>query len=80
MKSTFFVVDKQVGGADHVFEARTIHRMELLVLGTLKWRMQALTPFSFIGYFLYKFSDGNLPDSSLTSSSVDLILGTVRGQ
>ncbi|XP_018677720.2 cyclin-D4-1 [Musa acuminata AAA Group] len=71
-------LELQVGGADHVFEARTIHRMELLVLGTLKWRMQALTPFSFIGYFLYKFSDGNLPDSSLTSSSVDLILGTVR--
>ncbi|CAL9067675.1 cyclin-D4-1-like isoform X2 [Musa acuminata AAA Group] len=71
-------LELQVGDANHVFEARTIHRMELLVLGTLKWRMQALTPFSFIGYFLYKFSDGNLPDSLLISSSVDLILGTVR--
>ncbi|URD85492.1 cell division [Musa troglodytarum] len=71
-------LELQVGDANHVFEARTVHRMELLVLGTLKWRMQAPTPFSFIGYFLHKFSDGNLPDSLLISSSVDLILGTVR--
>ncbi|CAL9082034.1 unnamed protein product [Musa textilis] len=71
-------LELQEGDSNHVFEARTIHRMELLVLGTLKWRMQAPTPFSFIGYFLHKFSDGNLPDSLLISSSVDLILGTVR--
>ncbi|KAI8013417.1 Cyclin-D3-1 [Camellia lanceoleosa] len=49
-------VDFQVAGSKFVFEARTIQRMELLVLGTLKWRMQAVTPFSFIDYFLWKIN------------------------
>ncbi|RWW61516.1 hypothetical protein BHE74_00031423 [Ensete ventricosum] len=71
-------LELQVGDANHVFEATTIKRMELLVLSTLRWRMQALTPFSFISYFLYKFCDGKLPESLLISSSVDLILGTAR--
>ncbi|WOL02772.1 hypothetical protein Cni_G11491 [Canna indica] len=72
-------LDLQVGEAKYVFEARTIQRMELLVLSTLKWRMQSVTPFSFIDYFLHQFNGGNPPDSLLISLSVDLILGTVRG-
>ena len=71
---------KQVGEAKYVFEARTIQRMELLVLSTLKWRMQAVTPFSFIVYFLCKFHDANSPDGSLISRSIALVLATVRGQ
>ncbi|KAF5464076.1 hypothetical protein F2P56_014187 [Juglans regia] len=47
-------VDLQVGEPKVVFEANTIQRMELLVLSTLGWRMQAFTPFSFIDYFLSK--------------------------
>jgi cyclin D1/2/4 len=43
-----------VGESRFVFEARTIQRMELLVLSTLDWRMHAITPFSFIDYFLGK--------------------------
>uniref|UniRef100_A0A8R7K2V3 Uncharacterized protein n=1 Tax=Triticum urartu TaxID=4572 RepID=A0A8R7K2V3_TRIUA len=42
-------------------EARTIKMMELLVLSTLKWRMQAITACSFIGYFLCKFNDHGTP-------------------
>lgn len=76
----FFSMDKQIGEARFVFESRTVQRMELLVLSTLKWRMQVVTPFSFIDYFLYKFRDGIVPDSSLVSRSVGLILGTVRGR
>ncbi|KAF8695009.1 hypothetical protein HU200_037791 [Digitaria exilis] len=34
----------QVGESRYVFESKTIQRMELLVLSTLKWRMQAVTP------------------------------------
>ncbi|CAL9114214.1 unnamed protein product [Musa textilis] len=71
-------LDLQIGEARYVFEARTVQRMELLVLSTLKWRMQVVTPFSFIDYFLYKFSGGIVPDSSLVSRSMGLILGTVR--
>ncbi|CAL9770968.1 unnamed protein product, partial [Musa acuminata subsp. burmannicoides] len=74
-----FSIDLQVGEAKYVFEARTIQRMELLVLSTLKWRMQAVTPFSFIVYFLCKFHDANSPDGSLISRSIALVLATVRG-
>ncbi|THU60784.1 hypothetical protein C4D60_Mb07t16390 [Musa balbisiana] len=72
-------LDFQVGEANYVFEAKTIQRMELLVLSTLKWRMQALTPFSFIDFFLHKFSGGNVPTKTVVSRSMELILSTVRG-
>ncbi|XP_074571432.1 cyclin-D3-1-like [Curcuma longa] len=72
-------LDLQVGEAKYIFEARTIQRMELLVLSTLNWRMHVVTPFSFIDYFLYKLNDGKCPDSSIVSSSVDLIMSTVKG-
>ena len=70
----------QVGESKYVFEARTIQRMELLVLSTLKWRMQAVTPFSFIDYFLHKLNDGNSPSKSLVSRAAQLILSTARGR
>ncbi|XP_074555622.1 cyclin-D3-1-like [Curcuma longa] len=72
-------LDLQVGEAKYAFEARTIQRMELAVLSTLNWRMHIVTPFSFIDYFLYKFNEGKFSDSSLFSSSVDLILGIAKG-
>ncbi|KAL0912404.1 hypothetical protein M5K25_018374 [Dendrobium thyrsiflorum] len=50
------LLDLQVGETKFVFEARTIQRMELLLLSTLNWRMQAVTPFSFIDYFLHKLN------------------------
>ncbi|KAJ8504353.1 hypothetical protein OPV22_005239 [Ensete ventricosum] len=72
-------LDLQVGETKYVFEDRTIQRMELLVLNTLKWRMQAVTPFSYIDFFLHKFSGGNPPTKLLVSRSTELILGTVIG-
>ncbi|KAI0495288.1 hypothetical protein KFK09_025438 [Dendrobium nobile] len=52
--------------------------MELLVLSTLKWRMQSVTPFSFIDYFLHTFNDGNSPKESEIHRCVELILCTVK--
>ncbi|CAL9161575.1 unnamed protein product, partial [Musa hybrid cultivar] len=72
-------LDLQVGEAKYVFEARTIRRMELLVLSTLKWRMQAVTPFSFIDFFLNKFSGGSVPTKAAICRSMELILSTIRG-
>ncbi|CAA7395794.1 unnamed protein product [Spirodela intermedia] len=72
-------LDLQVGDAKFVFEARTIQRMELLVLSTLQWRMQAVTPFSFLDYFLRSFNGGKSPGEASISRSVDLILRTTRG-
>ncbi|KAG8059359.1 hypothetical protein GUJ93_ZPchr0002g24981 [Zizania palustris] len=71
-------LDLQVAEAKFVFEARTIKRMELLVLSTLKWRMQAVTACSFIDYFLNKFSDHDAPSLLAISRSIDLILSTAK--
>ncbi|PON84773.1 Cyclin [Trema orientale] len=72
-------VDLQVGDPKFLFEAKTIQRMELLVLSTLKWRLQAFTACSFIDYFLSKVSDNQLPSVSSIGRSSQLILGTIRG-
>ncbi|BFG35566.1 hypothetical protein CerSpe_218390 [Prunus speciosa] len=72
-------VDLQVGDPKFVFEAKTILRMELLVMSTLKWRMQACTPYSFIDYFLSKISDDQHPSTSSICRSEQLILSTIRG-
>lgn len=72
-------LDLQVGEAKYVFEARTIQRMELLVLSTLRWRMQAVTPFSFIDYFLCKINGEQTPIRTSISRSIQLILCTIKG-
>uniref|UniRef100_A0A804QE57 Cyclin-like domain-containing protein n=1 Tax=Zea mays TaxID=4577 RepID=A0A804QE57_MAIZE len=71
-------VDLQVCDVKFEFEARTIGRMELLVLATLKWRMQAVTPFTFISYFLDKFNGGKPPSLALASRCTDIIIGTLK--
>ena len=70
----------QVEEPKFVFEAKTIQRMELLVLSRLKWKMQAITPFSFIDYFLSKISveQQNIPNLYFSKSS-QLILSTIKG-
>ncbi|KAK8517405.1 hypothetical protein V6N13_127585 [Hibiscus sabdariffa] len=72
-------VDLQVGEPKFVFEAKTICRMEVLVLNTLKWKMQAITPCSFIDYFLSKICNDQCPSSSLMSRSLQLIINTIKG-
>ncbi|KAE9603843.1 hypothetical protein Lal_00001691 [Lupinus albus] len=72
-------VDLQVGESKFVFEAKAIQRMELLVLSKLRWRMQAITPFSFIDRFLCKINDDQSQLRSSILQSVQLILSTARG-
>ncbi|CAD6224613.1 unnamed protein product [Miscanthus lutarioriparius] len=72
-------LDLQVGDARYVFEAKTIQRMELLVLSTLKWRMQAVTPFSYIDYFLHRLTGGDAPSRRAVLRSAELILCIARG-
>ncbi|OEL24018.1 Cyclin-D4-2 [Dichanthelium oligosanthes] len=72
-------LDLQVGDAQYVFEAKTIQRMELLVLSTLNWRMQAVTPFSYLDYFLNKFNRGIPAPRSWLYQSAELILCVARG-
>ncbi|XP_006659503.2 cyclin-D4-2-like [Oryza brachyantha] len=72
-------LDLQIGEARFVFEAKTIQRMELLVLSTLNWRMQAVTPFSYIDYFLRKLNGGNAAPRSWLVQSWELILCIATG-
>ena len=62
-----------------MFDARNIKRMELVVMETLKWRMHAVTPFSFMCYFLDKFNEGKQPSYMLVSRCAELIVATVKG-
>ncbi|KAI4314999.1 hypothetical protein L6164_027853 [Bauhinia variegata] len=46
------LLDLQVEESKYIFEAKTIQRMELLVLSTLKWRMNPVTPISFFEHIV----------------------------
>ncbi|KAF3435452.1 hypothetical protein FNV43_RR22541 [Rhamnella rubrinervis] len=46
------LLDLQVKNTKYVFEAKTIQRMELLVLSTLQWKMHPVTPISFLNHII----------------------------
>ncbi|GMI83678.1 CYCLIN D3;1 [Hibiscus trionum] len=46
------LLDLQVEETKHVFESKTIQRMELLVLSTLEWKMHPVTPLSFLDHII----------------------------
>lgn len=53
------LLDLQVEETRYVFEAKTIQRMEILVLSTLQWKMNPVTPISFIDHFARRFGFKN---------------------
>ncbi|CAH8281541.1 unnamed protein product [Eruca vesicaria subsp. sativa] len=70
----------QVGDPWFVFEAKYVQRMELLVLNVLKWRLRAVTPCSYIRYFLSKINGYDQELSSrLVSRSLQVIASTTKG-
>ncbi|KAL7596281.1 hypothetical protein Lser_V15G31012 [Lactuca serriola] len=73
------ILDLQVCESRFVFEAKTIQKMELLVLTTLKWRMQTVTPFSFVDAFIGKLDCDQPISRSLISRSTQLILCFTNG-
>lgn len=50
IKNVGFACFCQVEQTKYVFEAKTIQRMELLLLSTLKWKMHPVTPLSFLDH------------------------------
>ncbi|KAF8115798.1 hypothetical protein N665_0025s0246 [Sinapis alba] len=70
----------QVGDPLFVFESKYIQRMELLVLNVLKWRLRAVTPCSYIRYFLSKINgyDQELYSRQI-SISLQVIASTTKG-
>ncbi|KAL0450388.1 UNVERIFIED_CONTAM: Cyclin-D3-3 [Sesamum latifolium] len=49
------LLDLQVEESKYLFEAKTIQRMELLVLSTLQWKMNPVTPVSFFDHIARRF-------------------------
>ncbi|XP_020234176.1 cyclin-D3-1 [Cajanus cajan] len=47
-------LDLQVDESRYLFEAKTVKRMEILVLSTLGWKMNPVTPLSFLDYITRK--------------------------
>nr|XP_043607729.1 cyclin-D4-1-like [Erigeron canadensis] len=74
-----FILDLQVCEARFIFEAKTIQKMELLVLTTLKWRMQTVTPFSFIDAFIGKLNCDQPVSRSIIFRSTQIILCLING-
>ncbi|KAH7850213.1 hypothetical protein Vadar_029338 [Vaccinium darrowii] len=56
------LLDLQVEESRYVFEAKTIKRMEMLVLSNLQWRMNPVTPVSFLDHMIRRlgFKDYNV--------------------
>ncbi|MFS8016308.1 putative cyclin [Helianthus anomalus] len=47
-----FLLDLQMEGTEFVFESKTIMKMELLVLSSLDWKMNLVTPLAFVHYIM----------------------------
>ncbi|KAL4639192.1 hypothetical protein ACB098_03G154300 [Castanea mollissima] len=72
------LLDLQVEVAKHIFEPRTIQRMELLVLSVLDWRLRSITPFSFIAYFACKLDSAGTYAGFLVSRATEIILSNIQ--
>ncbi|KAE7999739.1 hypothetical protein FH972_004142 [Carpinus fangiana] len=69
------LLDLQVKGTKFLFKPKTVQRMELLVMSSLKWRLRRTTPFDFLHYFVAKLSCLN-DCSQVLSRASDLIIST----
>ncbi|PIN18366.1 G1/S-specific cyclin D [Handroanthus impetiginosus] len=74
------LLDLQMLETTYIFEPKTIQRMELLVMATLKWRLRSVTPFDYLHYFISRISTASRPDSVSTIHSLasNIILNTTR--
>ncbi|WZY76526.1 hypothetical protein YC2023_022910 [Brassica napus] len=71
--------DFQVEGVKYIFEAKTIQRMELLVLSVLDWRLRSVTPFSFLSFFAYKIDPQGTSLGFFLSHATKIILSNIKG-
>nr|XP_043621485.1 cyclin-D3-1-like [Erigeron canadensis] len=53
------LLDLQVEDTKYLFEAKNIQKMELLVMSTLKWRMNPVTPISFLDHIVRRLGLSN---------------------
>ncbi|PIN02403.1 G1/S-specific cyclin D [Handroanthus impetiginosus] len=71
-KTEFSVSDFQDCGV--ILDSLSLERMEMLILGALKWRMRSINPFSFIKFFIsfFEFKD-QISTQALKDKATELI-------
>lgn len=79
-----FLLDLQIKKPKFLFKPKTIQRMELVVMGNLKWRLRIITPFNFLPYFTSNLLSCSLPTKSccftcILSLASHLIITTCTG-
>ncbi|KAI3968946.1 hypothetical protein MKW92_002081 [Papaver armeniacum] len=63
------------------FESNTIQKMELMICSTLEWRMNSITPFSYLHYFISNFGNESRrrpPSKDLLSKSIELVFAFTK--
>ncbi|CAJ1943029.1 unnamed protein product [Sphenostylis stenocarpa] len=70
------LLDLQVIESRFLFKPKTVQRMELLVMASLKWRLRTITPFDFVHLFIAKLScsTSTWGDLSYTVSRVSEVI------
>lgn len=63
-----------------MFESKTIQRMEILVLSTLKWRMNPITPLSFLDHIVKKLGLKGCDCREFIRGCESLLLSLVSGK
>jgi cyclin D1/2/4, plant len=66
----------QVPSEKYNFDLDAIQRMEIYVLDSLNWRMEVVTPFSYINYFVDKFTGGKPLSCGFISRCTGSLEGT----
>ncbi|XP_047958505.1 cyclin-D1-1-like [Salvia hispanica] len=70
------LLDLQVEDPKFSFEARTIQRMELLVLSVLDWRLRSISPFCYLPFFALKIDPSGTYTDFLTTRAKEIIFST----
>ncbi|XP_049413833.1 putative cyclin-D6-1 [Solanum stenotomum] len=78
-KTEYSVSDIQQDGGT-IFDMETIKRMELLILGGLKWRMRSITAFAFINFFVSLFKFKDLPLQQALKARATEIIFTAQNE
>ncbi|XVE86980.1 hypothetical protein DITRI_Ditri18aG0079200 [Diplodiscus trichospermus] len=77
-----FLLDLQIIKPRFLFKPKTVQRMEVLVMKTLKWRLRTITPFDFVHHFISRIScTNNSQENSLChlfSCASDIIISTCK--
>uniref|UniRef100_A0A804Q3X2 Cyclin C-terminal domain-containing protein n=1 Tax=Zea mays TaxID=4577 RepID=A0A804Q3X2_MAIZE len=68
----------QVPSEKYSFDLDAIQRMEIYVLDSLNWRMQVVTPFYYINYFVDKFTGGKPLSCGFISRRTEIVLGSLE--